>query len=175
LTGLTGFGVEEFLTLQSSQSCLVLQEWATWFKRKTRLVAAFSENRIFGDCLAVRIEPELRSSAFSVGFGFTPGLLIGRFKSTQPTDFIENTFGVELALQPLERSIHRLAFSNNNFWHQFTSILGKFGPCSPGMGENLAGCFRGVKPPPKQSSPGFVWDDALRLRVARVVNLRTLG
>jgi hypothetical protein len=45
-----------------------------------------------------------------------------RFKRSQASHFIEDAFRVQLAFQPLERAIHWFAFSNNDFWHQFTSI-----------------------------------------------------
>src|SRR5947207_6173043 len=77
----------------------------------------------YGDLpLAVWIEPKLGPAAFGVGFGFTPALLIRCLKRAQASHFIEHAFHVQLAFQPLERAIHWFAFSNNDFWHQFTSI-----------------------------------------------------
>src|SRR5207248_3011038 len=43
-------------------------------------------------------------------------------RRAQASHFIEDAFRVQLAFQPLERAIHWFAFSNNDFWHQFTSI-----------------------------------------------------
>ena len=82
--------------------------------------------------LAVWIEPKLRSASLRVGFGFTPALLIWCLKRAQASHFIEDAFRVQLAFQPLERAIHWFAFSNNDFWHQFTSIPKKFAHSNPG-------------------------------------------
>src|SRR5437764_15245798 len=83
--------------------------------------------------LAVWIEPKLGPAAFGVGFGFTPALLIRCLKRAQASHFIEDAFRVQLAFQPLERAIHWFAFSNNDFWHQFTSIPEKFAHSTPGQ------------------------------------------
>ena len=72
--------------------------------------------------LAVWIEPKLRSASLGVGLSFTPALLIWCLKRAQASHFVEDAFRVQLAFQPLERAIHWFAFSNNDFWHQFTSI-----------------------------------------------------
>jgi hypothetical protein len=116
-------------------------------KRKTRLSAAFSnwEQRPQACCttgsspvfrppsLPVWIEPKLRSASLGVGFGFTPTLLIWCLKRAQAPHFIEDALRVQLAFQPLERAIHWFAFSNNDFWHQFTSIPKKFAHFNPGQ------------------------------------------
>jgi hypothetical protein len=97
-------------------------------KRKTRLSAAFSKlileyrSPLLRADLAVWIEAKLRSAALGVSFGFTPALLIWCLKRAQAPHFIEDAFRVQLAFQPFERAIHWFAFSNNDFWHQFTSI-----------------------------------------------------
>jgi hypothetical protein len=110
-------------------------------KRKTRLAAAFSKSiwntglrpvvRSFP--LPVRIEPKLCSPSLGVGFGFAPALLIWCLKRAQAPHFIEDAFRVQLAFQPFERAIHWFAFSNNDFWHQFTSIPKKFAHFNPGQ------------------------------------------
>jgi hypothetical protein len=110
-------------------------------KRKTRLSAAFSKSiwntglspvfRSFR--LAVWIKPELCSASLGVGFGFAPALLIWCLKRAQAPHFIEDAFRVQLAFQPFERAIHWFAFSNNDFWHQFTSIPKKFAHFNPGQ------------------------------------------
>jgi len=121
-------------------------------KRKTRLSAAFSksiwnadlrpvrhtglEPCVRSSLLAVWIEPKLCSASLGVGFGFTPALLIWCLKRAQASHFIEDAFRVQLAFQPLERAIHWFAFSNNDFWHQFTSIP-KNSPVSPLGKHNL--------------------------------------
>lgn len=69
-----------------------------------------------------RVEAKLRPAALGVSFGFSPALLRWRFKRPQASHFIEDAFRVQLAFQPLKRAIHWFAFSNNDFWHQFTSI-----------------------------------------------------
>src|SRR5580765_6714696 len=118
-------------------------------KRKTRLSAAFSksiwnadlrpvrhtglEPCVRSSLLAVWIEPKLCSASLGVGFGFTPALLIWCLKRAQASHFIEDAFRVQLAFQPLERAIHWFAFSNNDFWHQFTSIPKKFAHFNPGQ------------------------------------------
>src|SRR5205823_11624911 len=91
-------------------------------KRKTRLTAAFSKSILARLPLAVWVEPKLGAAAFGVGFGFAPALLIRCLKRAQASHFIEDAFRVQLAFQPLQRAIHWFAFSNNDFWHQFTSI-----------------------------------------------------
>jgi hypothetical protein len=102
--------------------------------------------------LAVWIEPELRSASLGVGFGFAPALLIWCLKRAQAPHFIEDAFRVQLALQPLERAIHWFAFSNNDFWHQFTSIP-KNSPISTPGKRNL------LRPStPRQ----MVWEGPLR-------------
>jgi hypothetical protein len=83
--------------------------------------------------LAVWIEPKLRSASLGIGFGFTPALLIWRLKRAQASHFIEDAFRVQLAFQPLKRAIHWFAFSNNDFWHQFTSIPEKFAHSTGGQ------------------------------------------
>src|SRR5205085_2530895 len=87
--------------------------------------------------LAVWIEPKLGAATFGIGFGFTPALLIRCLKRAQASHFIEDAFRVELAFQPLERAIHWFAFSNNDFWHQFTSIPRKFAHSNPGQSNLL--------------------------------------
>src|SRR5438874_2144919 len=59
-------------------------------------------------------------------------LLIWCLNRAQASHFIEDAFRVQLAFQPLERAIHWFAFSNNDFWHQFTSIPKKFAHSNPG-------------------------------------------
>jgi hypothetical protein len=86
-------------------------------------------------CSAVRIKTKFRAPAFRVGLGFAAALLRRRLKRPQTPHFIEDALRIKLALQPLECSIHRLTFSNNNFWHQFTSILGNFSPRAGGLEE----------------------------------------
>jgi hypothetical protein len=95
-----------------------------------------TQDSILWSDLSVWIEPKLRSASLGVGFGFTPALLIWCLKRAQASHFIEDAFSVQLAFQPLERAIHWFAFSNNNFWHQFTSIP-KNSPVSPLGQRNL--------------------------------------
>jgi hypothetical protein len=64
-----------------------------------------------------RIKPKLRPSALGVGLGFPPALLIGRLKGPQAPDFFQNTLGIKLVLQALERAVDWLPFTNNYFWH----------------------------------------------------------
>src|SRR5207253_10493145 len=85
--------------------------------------------------LAVWIEPTLRPAALGIGFGFAPALLIWCLKRAQASHFIEDAFRVQLAFQPLERAIHWFAFSNNDFWHQFTSIPTKFAHSNLGKAQ----------------------------------------
>ena len=72
------------------------------------------------------VETEFGPTAFGVSLGFSATLLRGSFKGPEAPHFIEDALRVELAFQPLERAIHRFAFSNYDFWHQFTSILRNF-------------------------------------------------
>jgi hypothetical protein len=60
-----------------------------------------------------------------------------RFKRSQASHFVEDAFRVQLAFQPLERAIYWFAFSNNDFWHQFTSIPKKNSPITSLGGANL--------------------------------------
>jgi hypothetical protein len=88
------------------------------FAEKKKAVAAATALEILlrGSVLR-RIEAKLRSSAFRVGFGLAPALLIRRFKCSQPADFLENSLSIELVLQALERPVDWLTFTNNYFWH----------------------------------------------------------
>src|SRR6476659_7147580 len=116
----------------SESSANANPEGSRLLKRKTRLSAAFStQNADFP--LPVRIEPKLCSASLGIGFGFTPALLIWCLKRAQASHFIEDAFRVQLAFQPLERAIHWFAFSNNDFWHQFTSIPEKFAHSTAGQ------------------------------------------
>ena len=81
----------------------------------------------------LRIKAKLCPAAFGVSFCFAPTLLRRRFKRSQASHFIEDAFRVQLAFQPLERAIHWFAFSNNDFWHQFTSVPEKFAHYTPGQ------------------------------------------
>jgi hypothetical protein len=45
-------------------------------------------------------------------------LLIGRLEGAQAPHFLENTLGVELVLQPLQRAINGFTFTNDYFWHR---------------------------------------------------------
>src|SRR4029077_8816842 len=120
-------------------------------KRKTRLSAAFSKSK-FRFPLPVRIEPKLCSASLGIGFGFAPALLIWCLKRAQAPHFIEDAFRVQLALQPLERAIHWFAFSNNDFWHQFTSIPKNSPISTPGKSNLL-----------RPSTPRqMVWEEPLR-------------
>src|SRR5438876_3380100 len=145
----------------SESSANANPEGSRLLKRKTRLSAAFSKSiwntglrpvrhtglepcvPVLSD-LAVRIEPKLCSASLGVGFGFAPALLIWCLKRAQAPHFIEDAFRVQLAFQPFERAIHWFAFSNNDFWHQFTSIP-KNSPISTWANAIYSGRPRRVK------------------------------
>ena len=74
----------------------------------------------------LRIKAKLQLTAFSGQFRLSAHLLRGRFESAQPANLFHNSFGIELVLQPFERSIDWLTFSHNNFGHKnpvLTSLL----------------------------------------------------
>jgi len=66
----------------------------------------------------------------------------------------------QLAFQPFERAIHWFAFSNNDFWHQFTSIpkdspiptLGQGNLLRPSTPRQM-GVWEGPRPPTKEIQP----------------------
>jgi hypothetical protein len=70
----------------------------------------------------LRIKAKLQFAAFGSQFRFSADLLRRRLECAQTTDLFHNPFGVELVLQPFERSVDRLTFSHNNFGHK-NSIL----------------------------------------------------
>jgi hypothetical protein len=75
---------------------------------------------------ALRIKAKFQFTALGGQFRFSAHLLRGRFESTQTANLFHDTFGIELVLQPFERSVDRLTFSHNNFGHKnpvLTSLL----------------------------------------------------
>ena len=75
----------------------------------------------FGNTLVLkwlRVEAKFQLAAFGSQFCFSADLLRGRFESTQTANLFHNSFGVELVLQPFERSVDRLTFSHNYFGHK---------------------------------------------------------
>jgi hypothetical protein len=66
----------------------------------------------------LRIEAKLQFAAFGSQLCFAADLLRRRFESTQTANLFHNPFGVELVLQPFERSIDRLTFSHKYFGHK---------------------------------------------------------
>ncbi len=75
---------------------------------------------------ALRIEPEFQFAALSCQFCFPANLLRWRFKSPQTTNFLHDALGIELVLQPFERSVDRLTFSHNHFGHKNPVIRYRF-------------------------------------------------
>jgi hypothetical protein len=74
----------------------------------------------------LRIKAELQFTALSGQFCLPAHLLRRRFESAQTANLFHNSFGIELVLQPFERSVDRLTFSHNNFGHKnplLTSLL----------------------------------------------------
>ena len=67
---------------------------------------------------ALRIKAKFQLTALSGQFRFSAHFLRGRFESTQTADLFHDTFGIELVLQPFERSVDRFTFSHNNFGHK---------------------------------------------------------
>ncbi len=63
------------------------------------------------------VETELGLGALGVGLGFALGALRRRFKRAQTANFIHDSFGFELAFQPLERAIDGFSFAYGNFGH----------------------------------------------------------
>src|ERR1051325_373222 len=68
------------------------------------------------------IKAEFCSPPLCVRFCLPTDLLIWGLEGAQSPDFFQNTFRVELVLQPLQRPIDWLTFANDNFWHVFSSI-----------------------------------------------------
>jgi hypothetical protein len=74
----------------------------------------------------LRIKTKLQFTALGGQLRFPAHLLRGSFESTQTANLFHNPFGIELVLQPFERSVDRLTFSHNNFGHKnplLTSLL----------------------------------------------------
>src|SRR5204863_2080095 len=63
------------------------------------------------------IEAELRPAAFRVRLGFAAALLVGRLERAQAPDFLQNSLGIQLVLQALQRSVHRFTLTNDHFRH----------------------------------------------------------
>src|SRR5271165_4284623 len=102
----------------------------------------------------LRVEPELQFAAFGRQFCFPANLLGRRFKRPQTANFLHNALGIELVLQPFERSVDRLTFSHNHFRHKNPIIRYSF------LYELyiVTGVFRSVNrsSPQKLSESGFV-------------------
>jgi hypothetical protein len=74
----------------------------------------------------LRIKSKFQFAALGGQLRFPAHLLRGCFESTQTANLFHNPFGIELVLQPFERSVDRLTFSHNNFGHKnslLTSLL----------------------------------------------------
>jgi hypothetical protein len=91
-----------------------------------------------------RIEAKFRPAPLRVSLGFAPALLVRRFKRSQATDFLKNTFGVQLVFQPFEGAVDWLTFANDNFWHGSSfglkNVSGSTGEAEPtraGEGRQL--------------------------------------
>src|SRR5579884_664060 len=65
----------------------------------------------------LRVEAEFHSAALGIGSRLAAMLLRRRLEGAQTADLLENAFGIQLILEPLQRAIDRLAFANNHFWH----------------------------------------------------------
>ena len=63
------------------------------------------------------MKSKLHSAALGVGFGLATMLLRRRLEGAQTADFLENSLGIQLVLQPLQCAIDRFTFTNNHFWH----------------------------------------------------------
>ena len=63
------------------------------------------------------IEAHFVLGATSIDLRLAASLLRRSLVCAQSAHFIENAFGVELALQALESAVDWLAFTDNNFWH----------------------------------------------------------
>jgi hypothetical protein len=66
----------------------------------------------------LRIEAKFQLAALGGQFRFPAHLLRRRFESAQTANLFHNSLGIELILQPFERSVDRLTFSHNNFGHK---------------------------------------------------------
>lgn len=66
----------------------------------------------------LRIKAKLQLTTLGRQFRFPAHLLRGRFESAQTANLFHNSFGIELVLQPFERSVDRLTFSHDNFGHK---------------------------------------------------------
>jgi hypothetical protein len=88
-----------------------------------------------------RIEAELRPAALGVGLGFPAALLVRRLEGTEPTDFLQNSFGIQLVFQALQGPVHRFTFTNYHFRHVSSSFLkmSGFEPAQPSLRGRLAG------------------------------------
>jgi len=72
----------------------------------------------------VENETNLQLLTLRVGFRLAAGPLRRSLERTQTTDFVKNSFLIELRLKTLESTINRLTFTNNYFWHEnFTYFL----------------------------------------------------
>jgi hypothetical protein len=68
---------------------------------------------------STHVETEFGFGAFGVGFRFTLRALRGRLERAQTTDLIHDSFGLQLAFQPLERSVDGFSFADGDFGHFF--------------------------------------------------------
>lgn len=74
------------------------------------------------DNSASGIKAEFRPAALRIRLHLAAMLLRRRFESAESADFIEDSLGIELVLQALQRSIDRLTFSDNDFWHLISPL-----------------------------------------------------
>jgi len=109
--------------------------------KKAVAVATASGNRIASNSRLGRIEAELRPAALGVGLGFPAALLVRSLEGTEPADFLQNSFGIQLVFQALQGPVHRFTFTNYHFRHVSSSFLkmSGFEPAQPSLRGRLAG------------------------------------
>src|SRR5215212_4928681 len=76
-----------------------------------------------GNARLRRIKSEFRPAAFRVRLCFAASLLVRSFESAQTAHFFQDSFRIQLVLQPLQGPVYRLTFTNNHFRHVSSSFL----------------------------------------------------
>jgi hypothetical protein len=79
---------------------------------------AIPQSAIANPQFFLRGKAELGPAALGIRLHFAAVLLIRRLERAQSAHFLENTFRIELVLQPLQRAVDRLTFANEYFWHR---------------------------------------------------------
>src|SRR5450432_3100448 len=70
-----------------------------------------------GGSAKVWIEAELHLAALGVRLRLALQALRRSFISAKTTDLVHDALGIHLGLEPLQRAVDRLSFTNGYFWH----------------------------------------------------------